>query len=319
MSVHFPSSSDFGSRTRYTHARRVPNDRANNRHITCVREGLSDKVTFCSAAESTYTTVTFIPPKRRTTRHSDAADFSPSVARVDRLTEHEELVKAAAGVEKKLKKNHSRAFLKKVQSLLKRNSGSDATTSGRDIPSPALERQPRPSLHTSRSAPVATASLHRFPARKTIRPVPSVATIAHTRPHNSTDHNSNDDVPQNREPRARVVRRSRSFDETECASLAACLALDEAVREFIARETAEKKQRSAAANDNEADPANRSSWQGSTGDLVTDDEETLQNHDSSAEEPEDGVYILEDLMDLLKAETEEFVGIDLEGDEDRYF
>ncbi|KAJ4490524.1 hypothetical protein J3R30DRAFT_3422357 [Lentinula aciculospora] len=280
MSVHFPSSSDYVSRTRFTHARRVPSERTLNRHMACVGEDLSHKVTFCSSVASTYTTVTFTPPQRRV-RHSDAADFLPSSARLDRLAEHEE-VKAAAGVEKKLKKSYSKNFLTKVRSLIhNRTSGStskDPTKSVKYFAPPVDGREPlHPSTNYPTPPPPAAPASIRY--QRTI--IPGVTTNL-----------SKPTPPQASEPPTRVVRRSRSFNDADRSSLAACLALDEAVRELMARETAERLE-------NEQNLATRSS--GESSDIVTDDEETLQNHGS----PEGGVWILEDLMDLLKMETDQ--------------
>ncbi|GAW04841.1 hypothetical protein LENED_006656 [Lentinula edodes] len=85
--------------------------------MACVGEDFSsDAVTFCSSVTSTYTTVTFTPPARKV-RHSDAADFFPASARIDRIAEHEE-VKAAAGVDKKPKKSFSKTLLKKRSNAL---------------------------------------------------------------------------------------------------------------------------------------------------------------------------------------------------------
>ncbi|KAJ3995239.1 hypothetical protein F5050DRAFT_1713080 [Lentinula boryana] len=307
MSVHFPSSSDSISRARFTYARRVPNDKASNRHMACVGEGFADKVTFCSSVGNTYTTVTFTPPARRV-RHSDAADSFPSRARFNRLAENEE-VKAAAGVETKMKKGYSQLFLKKVRSLLNRNSGNNSKGSSQPphAVSSVSGQEPRPRLTDLQSVPAASASLHRFPKR-TVRPVASVATIPCTRTQGSSNVLNSDkpSVRRAREPRTRVIRRSRSFDDAECSSLAACIALDEAVRDLIARESAENQQR-----DNEVSSANRISREDS--DIATDDEETLQNHGS----PDGGVWILEDLMDLLKAENDQIAAL-LAEDEDRY-
>ncbi|KAJ3876738.1 hypothetical protein F5051DRAFT_466792 [Lentinula edodes] len=300
MSVHFPSSSESISRRRFTHARRVPSDRSLNRHMACVGEDFSsDAVTFCSSVTSTYTTVTFTPPARKV-RHSDAADFFPASARIDRIAEHEE-VKAAAGVDKKPKKSFSKTLLKKVRSLVhnrtSRNNAKESLGLDKEVERPSFLASTENS-----SNPTATASLHR--SRRTIRPIPSVATIAAPRFEHSLHNTANTSTPGAREPRARVVRRSRSFNDAECSSLAACIALDEAVRDLMAREMAENQQhRNSNGVDDLASP-------GLSSEYVTDDEETLQNHEG----PEDGAWILENLMDLLKMENDEIAALVAEDD-----
>ncbi|KAJ3927073.1 MAG: hypothetical protein NXY57DRAFT_1026760 [Lentinula lateritia] len=264
MSVHFPSSSESTSRRRFTHARRVPSDRSLNRHMAY------------------------------------AADFFPSSARIDPKAEHEE-VKAAAGVDKKPKKSFSKTLLKKVRSLVHNRTSRNYVKefSGLDK---AVERPSFSASTENPSNPTATASVHRF--RPTIRPISIVATIAAPRFEHSPHNTAKTSVPGAREARARVVRRSRSFNDAEGSSFAACIALDEAVRDLIAREMAENQQH---RNSNGVDDL---ASLGLSSEYVTDDEETLQNYEG----PEDGAWILENLMDLLKMENDEIVALVAEDD-----
>ncbi|KAF9068813.1 hypothetical protein BDP27DRAFT_1421630 [Rhodocollybia butyracea] len=230
-SIRFPSESE-SARRRFHHARRVPNDKASNRHMACVSED-NHKITFCSSVSDSYTTVTFVPPKRKP-RHSDAPNLLfPSSTRLARLAEKEENM-AAADVEVKAKLSFKKLLKQKLRQLLPSD-----TSKGISSASPALIS---PSTTTSDSASVSPTiapsrkgtSLFHFGRTRHASDASRAATIGMTST-NKSNLTLNLARPENtsvRRPRNKAVRRSRSFNDIARASIGTRNALDSATRDL---------------------------------------------------------------------------------------